>query len=130
MHLQRIAKYGDPHFVIRTVGTMTPERFWSLVAVTANPEKCWEWTRSIGDRGYGSVRVKKKTWHTHRLAWSLANGRMPTLYILHSCDNKRCCNPNHLREGTQLENVREAIERGLFKPGERKKKLCVPHTLR
>ncbi|WP_369074505.1 helix-turn-helix domain-containing protein [Rhizobium ruizarguesonis] len=30
---------------------------------------------------------------------------------LHSCDNKLCCNPAHLRWGTQSENVLECIQR-------------------
>ena len=36
-------------------------------------------------------------------------------YVLHSCDNKRCWNPAHLRAGSPGENVQEAFERGLVK---------------
>ena len=39
--------------------------------------------------------------------------------MLHSCDNRVCCNPAHLRWGTQAENNREAWERGGQRSGER-----------
>lgn len=35
---------------------------------------------------------------------------------MHTCDNKRCINPDHLELGTQRQNVKDAIERGLTVP--------------
>lgn len=32
---------------------------------------------------------------------------------MHSCDNKRCINPEHLQLGTQSQNVLDAHSRGL-----------------
>jgi DNA invertase Pin-like site-specific DNA recombinase len=32
--------------------------------------------------------------------------------VLHSCDNPPCCNPHHLRSGTQLENVQDMHAKG------------------
>jgi hypothetical protein len=41
---------------------------------------------------------------------------------MHSCDNKSCCNPEHLRLGTPQENAIEAVERvRVIKPKERKR---------
>ena len=37
-------------------------------------------------------------------------------FILHRCDNPKCCNPLHLYAGTQKDNVRDCIERGHHKP--------------
>ena len=39
----------------------------------------------------------------HRIAWIIENKcEIPEdkPYILHSCNNPKCCNPNHLRAGT------------------------------
>jgi hypothetical protein len=33
------------------------------------------------------------------------------MLALHSCDNPSCCNPAHLRPGTQSENVRDMVNR-------------------
>lgn len=34
------------------------------------------------------------------------------LFVCHECDNPPCCNYHHLYVGTNLDNVRDAIERG------------------
>lgn len=89
-------------------------RFWSKVGITTDPTACWEWLASRGNHGYGYARMEKKTWRAHRLAWAIANERAPQLNVLHSCDNPPCCNPNHLREGTQKENIQECVSKGRF----------------
>ncbi len=56
----------------------------------------------------------------HRLAAFLSGivsdvqapkNRKGTGFILHSCDNRRCCNPAHMRVGTYTENQKEAYAR-------------------
>lgn len=34
------------------------------------------------------------------------------MHILHSCDNPRCCNPEHLRIGTHQDNMNDKVSRG------------------
>lgn len=32
--------------------------------------------------------------------------------LLHACDNPRCVNPDHLKPGTQSQNVRDCVRKG------------------
>lgn len=75
---------------------------------------CLEWTGPVDPgNGYGQVGYKGKTWRTHRLAYTLAHGPIPQgAHVLHACDNRRCCNPEHLRLGTHEENMRDIVQRG------------------
>ena len=75
---------------------------------------CLEWQGGKSGNGYGQISVGGHTIGTHRLAWVLANkSAIPDgLYVLHSCDNKICCEPTHLHLGTQLDNMREMRDRG------------------
>lgn len=87
-------------------------RFWKKVEVS-NGSKCWPWTGATVGFGHGSFSTPAG--HTaHRFAWALANGRLPQdgLVIRHKCDNPPCCNPAHLEEGTQRQNVLDMVERG------------------
>ncbi len=88
------------------------EYFWSRVAITKDKSECWEWQGTIEILGYGVIQVSGKYYKAHRLAWQLFHQRIPVLLILHSCDNKKCVNPNHLREGTQQDNMDDMVRRG------------------
>lgn len=84
--------------------------FWERVEKSASG--CWEWTGKVNWKGYGVLEHEGRYWRAHRLAYTLAKGEIPLgKMILHSCDNRRCCNPDHLRPGTNLENVADAIAR-------------------
>ena len=85
--------------------------FWCKVD-KGDGDGCWEWTGATQSKGYGSFSINGKTYNAHRISFAIHNGYMPTLNVLHSCDNRKCVRPDHLREGTQLENVQDMIERG------------------
>lgn len=95
------------------------DRFWSKVG-TREADECWPWTAGLDPRGYGRFFVPGRSRGNnrvgaHRIAYELAKGEIPAgLHVLHSCDNRRCCNPAHLRVGTNLDNVadRAARKRG------------------
>lgn len=119
-HSYRFKRYGDPHKITNIQGDGdTPElRFWSRVALTANPDRCWEWQCSHNGK-YGVIKVAKKQYQAHRYAFLITNGSLPAdgLIIRHKCDNTLCCNPVHLEAGTHMDNARDKIERGRMKVG-------------
>ena len=79
----------------------------------AEPGRCWEWSRSHNGQGYGTLRIEGKTVYAHRLSFELAGGVIPAgLDVLHSCDNPRCINPEHLSAGTRSQNMADCHARG------------------
>lgn len=73
---------------------------------------CWEWTRS-GDGRYGHVYLLGERFKAHVLSAILWKGWITRTRVLcHQCDNPACCNPEHLKRGTQARNRWEASERG------------------
>ena len=75
---------------------------------------CIEWKMSLINSGYGAMRIGAgRRVLAHRAAWIIKYGEIPDgMFVLHNCDNKRCVNVEHLRIGTQKDNMRDAMERG------------------
>jgi len=94
-------------------------RFWSKVTLTVNPDKCWNWT-GTGQR-YGHFGLDNKSYKSNRIAYFLTHKQDPgELEVIHSCDNPKCCNPNHLSLGTHWDNMQDMVEKG--RSGERQHK--------
>lgn len=90
--------------------------------VKGGKDECWEWQGAANVHGYGVFTTyphdnfrsfpKKKSWQAHRLALLIATGEPLTQHVLHSCDNRRCVNPAHLRQGSISDNARDMHARG------------------
>lgn len=84
----------------------------------AGPNECWVWDGRTDKHGYGYLTVRDgyKTKSVKATRWVMEKhlGRKlnPEEWVLHSCDNPPCCNPNHLRLGTAKDNARDRVNRG------------------
>lgn len=97
------------------------DRYWSQVDQSDNDRACWVWTGSVNSKGYGRFFVNGRHQGAHRLSWLLAGRAIHrNLLICHTCDNKRCVNPDHLIMADTATNNRDAkLKRNLA--GKRKR---------
>lgn len=71
------------------------------------PEECWQWLKSVGNHGYGQVGWKIDGVgygvSAHRVVWTREFGPVAGgARVGHTCANRLCCNPNHLKCQTEL----------------------------
>lgn len=95
------------------------KRFWEKVDMKEEDE-CWYWKAGTQSQGYGSLGIGNgKTALAHRVAFELTNGEIQeNSCVMHKCDNKLCCNPNHLALGTIADNNQDMVEKGRQAKGE------------
>ncbi len=87
-----------------------------LLANAVKVGECLECHLAPIPAGYCYVSVGGRygfKWRVHRLVWTVLKGPIPKYHvILHSCDNPRCINIEHLSCGTVQDNTDDMVVKG------------------
>jgi hypothetical protein len=68
---------------------------------------CWLWQGGLV-HGYGKTSINNKTQRVHRVVYELVMGQISDdTNVLHKCDVRHCCNPEHLWLGTHYDNRKD-----------------------
>lgn len=74
---------------------------------------CWGWTAAVDKAGRGRFKWNRRTGYAPRYSWEIHRGQIPDgMYVLHTCDNPACTNPEHLFLGTLGDNARDRQAKG------------------
>lgn len=103
---------------IRHLTAADASRFLAKVQ-RGSADECWPWVACRLPRGYGMFAARRSLpVLAHRVAFFLANDRLPDNVVAHTCDNPSCCNPSHLFAATQGENMADRDAKGRLPKGE------------
>lgn len=88
---------------------------------------CWLWAGCNSNHGYGQITIRPNRYLAHRLSYEIYKGPIPkNMHVLHKCDIKECCNPDHLFLGANQENIEDSskkLRRGRVLDAETVKKI-------
>lgn len=120
-HYARVRRHGTPNPA--TAKTQPGEAFAWLRAHLGheNPDDCLVWPFATNRGGYGHMRLDGEYQRPHRVMCLMAHG-MPSegkSHVAHSCANRVCVNPHHLRWASKEDNEADKVMHGTSNRGSR-----------
>lgn len=101
LDLDRIGKLApvDPEYDVKWIAKIRAR-------CVISEKGCWLWQGACNSKGYGCFSYRDKPGGIHRTMYRLHNGvpLNPQQFVLHRCDIRNCCNPEHLFLGTAKVN--------------------------
>lgn len=74
---------------------------------------CWNWSGNTSSRGYGRISYKGKYIGAHRGSYIAHKSEIPDgMIVCHTCDNRKCVNPDHLFLGSYSDNTQDMLKKG------------------
>ncbi len=88
------------------------KRFWNRVTIPDDYiNECWICNYSTNQRGYPHFSINGKLIRANKFSYLYYFKYYPDYKndecVLHTCDIRRCVNPNHLFLGTNLDNMKD-----------------------
>ena len=78
---------------------------------------CWLWLGKTNAQGYGKIKIHGKYFSVHRVLYEVYKQVIFSgMNICHVCDIPSCCNPEHLFQGTQADNMKDMDRKGRRSP--------------
>lgn len=117
-HYLRWIRHGDPIAGRRLYGSALK---FIQSHVNYSGDECLIWGFGTTKSGYGCLSFNKKRYVASRLMCIFAHGEPfnKDCDAAHSCGNRLCVNPKHLRWATRKENCSDCVIHGTSNRGER-----------
>lgn len=81
---------------------------------------CWQWQGALHNDGYAAWNVGGRQVKVHRASYLLSVGPIPkNRFVVHTCGNRACVNPDHLKLVTHKGLYQHNLEHGHVARGER-----------
>lgn len=115
----------------RKVFERIKRRIQKNIKLTKTPDfetEHWVWQKALTKYGYGKLGIQNTFPMTaataHRGAYQVFNDIILSkkIQVRHKCQEKRCCNPLHLEEGTNKQNAEDRIRDGKSAKGSKNPK--------